>query len=148
MNARLYADTNIFIRLVERAPGVLDAAADLFSRAIDTGTVDLVTSELTLLELMVGPYRAGNKAVAAAYEQLLTERAGLNIIAISREVLITAALIRAENAVKTPDAIHIATAVISGCEAIATADRRMRGGPLPLVTLDDAAARMSPRISR
>ncbi|WP_153483689.1 type II toxin-antitoxin system VapC family toxin [Segnochrobactrum spirostomi] len=144
MSVRLYADTNIFIRVVERPSGAPDAAADLFARAIDAGAVNVVTSELTLLELMVGPYQAGKPDLAASYEALLTARTGLDVVPVSRVILIRAALIRAESAAKTPDAIHIATAVLSGCSTIVTADKRLRSAPLPVADLETIAAGFIP----
>jgi len=62
----------------------------LFAEA-DAGSRRLVTSAVTLLELLVVSYRAGNRALAARYETLLTNSRGLTLVDIDRAQLRTAA---------------------------------------------------------
>ena len=86
---------------------------------------ELVTSALTLLEVLVVPYRAGDRPLAERYEQLLTRSRGIRVIDLSRDQLRDAAEIRAATGVKTPDALQLAAAIGSGCTAFVTNDRRL-----------------------
>ena len=85
----------------------------------------MVTSALTLLEVLVVPYRAEDRALAERYEQLLTRSRGIRVIDLSLDQLRDAAQLRAANGVKTPDALQLAAAMGSGCTAFVTNDRRI-----------------------
>ncbi len=84
-----------------------------------------MASALTLLEVMVVPYRAGNQALAERYEQLFTRSRGILLIDLSRDQLRAAAQLRATAGMKTPDALHVAAALTAGCTTFLTSDRRI-----------------------
>lgn len=48
---------------------------------------------------------------------------------ITQAILIEAAEIRAATDLKLPDAIHVATAMALGCDALLTNDRSLRAAP-------------------
>ena len=90
----------------------------------------------TLLELTVLPLRQGRQDIADQYEILLTHFPNLELVPLSRVILLEAASLRATQGLRTPDAIHVATAVISGASAIVTNDASWRRlGSIPVVTL-------------
>ena len=64
-------------------------------QGIDHGSIAAATSGLTLMEVLVVPYRTGNLAVADRYEALLTRSRGLRFIDIDRTLLKAAAQLRA-----------------------------------------------------
>jgi predicted nucleic acid-binding protein len=121
-------DTALFIYLIEEEPRYLPVIEPLF-RAADEGTRELVTSALTLLEVLVVPYRAGNRALAERYEALLTRSRGIRIIGLSLDQLRAAAQLRAATNVKTPDAVQLVAALTAGCATFVTNDRRIPGIP-------------------
>jgi predicted nucleic acid-binding protein len=84
-----------------------------------------VTSSLTLLELLVVPYRSGNRRLAAQYEAVLTQARGIRMVDISLEHLRLAAQLRAAAKIKTPDALQLAAAIDQRCPVFLTNDRRM-----------------------
>lgn len=127
-NGRIGIDTSLFIYFMEEDPRFLPAIESLF-RDADEGRRELVTSALTLLEVMVVPYRAGNHALAERYEQLLTRSRGILVIDISRDQLRAAAQLRATGAIKTPDALQLAAALGAGCTTFVTNDRRIPSIP-------------------
>jgi predicted nucleic acid-binding protein len=130
-------DTAIVIYLVERHERYLPVLRPLFEAA-DAGEREFVTSALTLLEVLVVPYRAGDVVLAARYEDLLTRSRGLHFVEIDRAVLRAAAQLRGMHGVRTPDAIQIAAALARGCESFLTNDRRLSSLPnLPVVQLRD-----------
>ena len=79
-------DTPIFIYLIEEDGHYLPLIKPLFE-AIDRGDLLAVTSGLSLMEVLVAPYRSGNSAIADRYESLLTHSRGLRFIEIDRRLL-------------------------------------------------------------
>jgi len=101
--------------------------------------VEVVSSDLVLMEVLVGPLKKGDSGLARAYEQALlgTE---MRLLPMTQLVLREAARLRATTKLKTPDALHAATARLSGCALFVTNDADFRGiAGLPLVILSDLA---------
>ena len=121
-------DTAIFIYLIEEHRRFLPLIEPLFREA-DKGCRALVTSALTLLEVLVVPYRSGDHSLAERYEALLTQSRGVRIAEISRDHLRAAAQLRAAAGVKTPDALQLVAAMSAGCSAFLTNDRDLP--PIP-----------------
>jgi len=94
-------------------------------REVDEGRVELITSALTLLEVLVVPYRTGDHLLAGRYESILTRSRGVRIADISRDHLRAAAQLRAKTAVKTPDSLQLVAALSAGCTAFLTNDREL-----------------------
>ena len=120
-------DTAVFVYFIEEDPRFLPLIDPLFREA-DEGTRELVTSALTLLEVLVVPLRVRNRAVADRYEALLTRSRGIRLVALTQDQLRAAAQLRATTSVKTPDALQLVAAIGAGCQTFLTNDRR-----LPLV---------------
>jgi predicted nucleic acid-binding protein len=117
-------DTSIFIYFIEEEPRFLPLILPLFAEA-DEGKRELVTSALTLLEVLVVPYRAGNRHLAERYELLLTRSRGIRMVDLTRDQLRAAAHVRATTGAKTPDALQLASALGAGCRTFVTNDRRL-----------------------
>jgi predicted nucleic acid-binding protein len=117
-------DTAPFIYFIEEHPRFGSLVEPLFVAA-DAGRLVLVASALTLLEVLVLPYRAGDRLLAGRYEALLTRSRGLRLVDPTRDYLRAAAQLRAAIGVRTPDAIQMATALQAGCVAFVTNDRRL-----------------------
>jgi predicted nucleic acid-binding protein len=136
----VYVDTNAVIYRVERIEPYLTAAAPLWD-ALDAGQANVATSELTLLEVLVKPLRDGNPALAALYRNVLLGTAGLTSLPITRVILESAARLRAVHHLKTPDAIHAASALAAGCNLFVTNDVSFRKVPgLNVAVLSEVAA--------
>lgn len=118
------ADTAIFIYFIEENPRFLPLVEPLF-REVDKGRREMVTSALTLLEVLVVPYRSGDHLLAERYEALLTRSRGVRIAEISREHLRAAAQLRAATGAKTPDALQLVAALAAGCDIFLTNDRNL-----------------------
>lgn len=129
-------DTAIFIYFIEEDQRYLPSIAPLFEAA-DAGKMELISSALTLLEVLVVPYRAGNAALAQRYEAALTRSRGIRMVDLGRHHLMLAAQIRATTGAATPDALQLAAALASGCSVFVTNDRRLPAMPgLRIVQLD------------
>ena len=121
---RVAVDTAIFIYFIEENPRFLPEITPLFTEA-DQGKRELITSALTLLEVLVVPYRAGNRLLAERYEALLTRSRGIRLVELSHDQLRAAAQLRAATSVKTPDALQLVAAIGGGCTTFLTNDRRL-----------------------
>jgi predicted nucleic acid-binding protein len=122
---RLYFDTNIFIRMYEgRADDEIAPLLLAVLAASGKGAEPrVVTSELTLAELLVKPLAKANTALIARYENLISSNSLLQVLAVDRTVLRTAAELRAiRSALRLPDAIHVSTARTASCDIFMTTD--------------------------
>lgn len=117
-------DTAAVIYFIEEHPQYLPLVQPLFAAA-DRGALTIVTSAVTLLEVLVVPYRAGNQPLANRYEALLTRSRGVRLREIDRAQLRAAAQLRSVAGVRTPDALQLAAALAGGCTAFLTNDRRL-----------------------
>lgn len=115
-------DSSIFIYFIEEHPRFLPLVLPLFDEA-DKGRRDLVTSAVTLLEVLVVPYRAGDVQLAERYELLLTRSRGIRMMDITRDKWRAAAQLRAASGTKTPDALQLVCAMAAGCNTFVTSDR-------------------------
>jgi predicted nucleic acid-binding protein len=120
-SGRVYIDTEILIYSVERHP-MYGPMLDALWEQADNGTIELVTSELAVLEVLVLPIRLGDVALQQDYERLLTGGA-IALFPVSRAVLRKAAELRAQLAsLRTPDALHAATALDAAARQFVTND--------------------------
>lgn len=130
-------DTSIFLYFIEEHSLYLPLVQPLFE-AIDAGELEAVTSSLTLLEVLVIPYRFSNAALVERYETLLTKSQGLRLVDLDRDFLRAVAQVRATTRVKTPDAIQLAAAMAAGCPVFLTNDDRIPDLPgLRVLLLDN-----------
>ena len=83
------------------------------------------------------PLRDGNTEIEAQYRELFASNA-VRLLDASYQVLENTARLRAKTGLKTPDAIHAATALRAGCALFITNDTDFRRVPgLPIIVLDD-----------
>jgi len=76
-----------------------------------------------------GHYSRGNVILQVGFKDLLLHSANVRLVPIARAVLERAAALRAATNLKTPDAIHAATALIEGCTLFVTNDALFRRVP-------------------
>lgn len=121
-------DTQVFIYFIEEDDRFLPIVKPLFE-AIDHGALPAAVSALTLMEVLVVPYRNRNAALADRYEAFLTNSRGLRFINIDSSLLKSAAQLRATTRLKPPDAIQVAAAIAGDCRAFLTNDRKITSLP-------------------
>jgi predicted nucleic acid-binding protein len=108
-----------------------------FFEAVERGDLEVVTSTLTLTEVLVHPYRNGNESLAERYFRMLLNARNLRTIALSPAIAAEAARMRAAYQLKTPDAIQLATAKAERATAFLTNDTALAAIPgLRLVVLE------------
>ncbi len=126
----IYLDANIFIYLLEGYADFIRPLTQIFN-CIDSGKLKAYTSELTIAEVLVKPITDDNKNLQQLYKDTLEASNNLGIIPISKDILIAAAQLRAKslqnnNNIRLPDAIHVATANICGCDVFLTNDQKLQ----------------------
>lgn len=122
--ARLGVDTAPFIYYMEENPTYLARVAPIFLAA-DAGQITLVTSTITVAEVLIQPLRLGADNLRDEYLDLFLNSANLEVQSIDIEVARRAAELRAKYSVRLPDALQIAAALNAGCTAFLTNDRQL-----------------------
>jgi predicted nucleic acid-binding protein len=136
----VYLDTNILIALLEDEFEKGDALRKTIAghRRSDAAP-RFLTSALTFSELLVKPYRDHAHAAAQFYVALRAGNYWLSVVPVSEQVLDLAAALRAaRRSLKLPDAIHVATAMQSGCSHLLTEDEGIQTGEPALHPLTGA----------
>jgi predicted nucleic acid-binding protein len=126
--SRVFWDTNIFIYLLESYGPLSQLAATLRSKMLARGD-QLITSTLTLGEVLVKPLQRGDSTLAGRYEQAITATS------ITVPFDLTAARIyaniRLDRAVHAPDAMQLSCAASAGVDLFVTNDARLQGRHVP-----------------
>jgi uncharacterized protein len=116
----VYLDAAPVIYEVEHAAGAIPAAL----RQAGFADAGLVASDLTRLECRTQPIQRGNESLLSDFDQFFAETVGL-IVTLDTAVVDCATQIRAVHGLKTADALHLAAALVSGCDAFLTNDLRL-----------------------
>lgn len=134
-------DTAPFIYLIEEHPVYLPVVRPLFEMA-DRGRLRVVTSVITLVEVLVRPLQQDNQDVAQKYRDILLGAEGLIVVPVSVRLAEEAASLRARYHLRVPDAIQVATAVAEGATAFLTNDKRLASLPeIHVLVLDELVGR-------
>jgi predicted nucleic acid-binding protein len=115
----VYVDSNTVIYAVEKIEPYSSLLSPLWTEA-NAGGLSIVTSELTWLEVLVKPLRDGNAVLEGLFRAFLTARE-VRLFPTTLAIWEEAARIRALG-LKTPDAVHAATALAAGSSMFVTND--------------------------
>jgi predicted nucleic acid-binding protein len=122
---RIGLDTNVFIYFLEYHPRYGAWCASLFDR-IERGQNSAVTSTVTLLELLVQPYRDQKEELAQKIFALASTYPKLEWVSVTMNIADRAAELRARYRLSTPDAIQLATAIGHNATRFYGNDRGLR----------------------
>ena len=132
----VYIDASCFIYTMERIEPYRSLLEPMWQYAQD-GNISIVSGHILVTETLVKPIRDANPDIEAQYRAMF-ESGAVRLLDAPYSVFDDAARIRAETRLKTPDALHAATALSVGCTLFITNDRDFRRVPnLPVVILDD-----------
>lgn len=133
----LYVDTAPFIYFTEKRGHAADKMRAIFT-IMSTGQFDVITSPVILPETLMKPLQAEDKPLITQYLAMFFHTKGIAIAAITAQTGNVAANLRARYNVRTPDALHLATALEAGCNAFLTNDLGLRRvTDLRILVLDD-----------
>lgn len=132
----IYLDTSGFIYSVEGVEPYYSLLEPMWRQAQD-GQFVIVGSDITVLETLVIPLRQGNTFLEGKFRDTFNADE-VEIIPITRPVWEEATRVRATTGLQTPDALHAAAAIHSGCTLFVTNDTDFRRvSDLPVAVLGD-----------
>jgi predicted nucleic acid-binding protein len=115
----------------------LDRVRAIFT-LVDAGTIQVTASAITLTEVLVLPFQTGNTTYVNEYRDMLLNSENISTIPVSVPIAEKAATLRATYRLRTPDAFHIATAIMAGCDAFLTNDLGLkRVTEIKIIVLDE-----------
>ena len=117
--ATVLVDTAPWIYLLEEHAEFAPRFVGLFEAA-ERGQIQLALSTVTLAEVLTGPFKAGQTALAKRYETAL---GAYQVVPLSAAVASLAAQLRVQYRLKLPDAVQLASALQIGAAALVTHDR-------------------------
>ena len=117
-SGQAYIDANIVIYSVEKVQPYCSLLFP-FWQAAQHQQFQVISSDLTILETFVKPFKECDAVLEATFRELLTASKEVRLVPITRAILEKAALLRATIGL---DAIHAATALIEECAVFITND--------------------------
>ncbi len=118
-------DSNVLIYHLEKIPPYSELTL-LLIEFIQKGQISGHTSALSFLELNVRPYQKGETNLAANYTTLFKRLPHFSIHPLTLEMADMAARLRAKYKLKTPDAIHVASALACQAQVLLGNDREFK----------------------
>ncbi len=126
--SRIFWDTNLFVYLLEDKGELAESVVALRERMVERKD-ELLTSTLTLGEILVRPVEAGDETLANRYEQAIATAAV--VLPFDRAAATTFASIRGDRSIAPPDAIQLACASVAGVDMFITNDTRLSRKVVP-----------------
>ena len=120
--SRIFWDTNLFVYLFEDKGELTERVVSLRERMIERND-ELLTSTLTLGEILVKPMEAGNEVLVRRYEQAIA--ASATVVPFDQTAASAFAAVRRDRAIPPPDAIQLACASVAGVDLFITNDQRL-----------------------
>jgi len=117
--ALLLVDNAPIIYTLEAHPKWAARFAPLFARHAD-GEIVLAVTPITLAEVLTGPLKAGEEALARRYRAVLESS---QVVDFTCDIAAGAARLRGKYGLKLPDAIQAASALSINADALVTHDR-------------------------
>ena len=136
LGKRAYLDANVFIYAANGFAPFRRALKDIFN-AVDDDKMTAITSELTVAEILVTPFRNADARQETECRRIVAPRPGFSLIEIKADILERAARLRAAHrTLRLPDAIHVATAIGCKCDLVLTNDPHLKVAPaMPVMLL-------------
>lgn len=138
--SRIFLDTNVLIYFIEDE-GELGRQAFALIERMSERRDEVLTSALTLGEILTRPIEMSRQDIADRYESLLLS-SGVRLLSFDRAGALAYARIRSDRSIKPPDALQLAVASSAGCDLFITNDRQLTKKVVPgiqfIVTPDRA----------
>jgi predicted nucleic acid-binding protein len=120
--SRVFWDTNLFIYLFEGTGALAKRVKDLRQAMLERGD-QLLTSTLTLGEVLVKPIERGDEELARKYEEAITTTSVMLPLDVKAAKIYAA--LRSDRALRAPDAIQLACAAAARVDLFITNDARL-----------------------
>lgn len=137
--SKVFFDTNVFIYMFEGLEPMRSRTLAIRKRMLGRGD-QLVTSAMTLGEVLVRPTRLGQTSLIEQYDQAI--RSTARVISFDALIAWRYASLRATHPLRSADAIQLACAAHHGVDLFITNDQRLLGLDVPgigfIASLDKA----------
>jgi len=120
--SRIFWDTNLFIYLFESQAPLSERVAALRQTMLTRGD-QLLTSTLTLGEILVKPLERGDTSLSTKYEEAIASTALM--IPFDLKAARIYANLRADRTLRAPDAIQLSCAASAGVDLFVTNDNHL-----------------------
>lgn len=120
---RVFWDTNLFIYMLEDY-GPLTKQVRILLARVEERKARIVTSTMTLGELLVGPLQKGREDLAKEYQGILSSEA-VTLVPFDQQSVWQYARIRLDKSIARADAIQLACAAQARCDLFITNDDRL-----------------------
>lgn len=121
--ALVLVDAAPIIYCLEGHPKYAARFQPLFDRQA-SGEILFAVATTTIAEVLTGPLRAGEEALAKRYRAVMES---WQVVPLTADIAESAARLRAAHKLKLPDAIQVASAIAVNADALATHDRDFSG---------------------
>lgn len=121
--SRIFWDTNLFIYLFEHY-GEFSKRVEKLRRSMLARGDQLLTSALTLGEILVKPLERGDRDLSLKYEQAIT--ASAQVLPFDTKAARVYAQLRRDRSIRAPDAIQLACAAAANVDLFITNDGRLQ----------------------
>jgi predicted nucleic acid-binding protein len=118
-------DTMVFIYHFEKNQRYFPITTFILN-SIESGKVKALTSIVSLIEVLTGALKLKDKKLAEQYRLILTSFPNLQLLDLDQQIGSKAAELRANYDLKTPDAIQVATAIVSRADTFMTNDEGLK----------------------
>ncbi|TYQ15369.1 UNVERIFIED_CONTAM: putative nucleic acid-binding protein [Acetivibrio alkalicellulosi] len=125
LGSKVFIDTAPIIYFIEEHPLFSSFPTTLFEK-MENDKIEVVTSTLTLTEVLTMPYKLERTDIAEIYKDFFFNSKGFTIWDLTADISEIAAKIRAEFGFKTPDAIQLATFQYLNCDFFVTNDIQLK----------------------
>lgn len=131
-------DTVVLVYFLEHHDKHFEPVKALF-QGIERGLFDAIMSSLVFTELLVPAYRVGEHDLAMRTFTYLERFPNLSVVPISSAIAREAARLRARYGLRTPDALHSATALTRKADVILTNDKHFARiqEEIPVLLIDE-----------
>jgi predicted nucleic acid-binding protein len=134
---RLFIDTAPIVYFVEQHPQYAPRLIPVF-QAVDAGTIQAVTSPITLAETLVQPYRQEQEPMQQAFITTIASGSHTRFVPIDAAHSRQAAQMRSRYNLSLTDAFQVAVAQAAECDGFLTNDYGLRRvQEVPIIIVDE-----------
>ncbi len=111
---------------------------DRIINLIEASSLEAFSAVLTLTEVLVQPLKTDDEQLVREYRDILVNSGAYTLVSITATIADSAADLRARYNLRTPDALHVAAAIQTGCDAMLTNDSGItRVQELAILVIDE-----------
>lgn len=125
-SSKIAIDSSCFIYHIEKNTKYIELTRIIFNELLPKTSVQAIGSTIIIAEILTKPYKLNRPDLAVAYKTLIPTIPNLYLYAPDERICDRAARLRSKYNFRTPDAIHIATAVEENAAAIIGNDKRWK----------------------